>query len=135
MKLNVIIPCYNESPVIIEAAKEISKELEYIKMASKISDYEIIFIDDGSKDNTWDLIKKISGQHIHGIKLSRNVGHQNALWAGYEYSQNKCDMVISIDADLQQESSVERCMYRSWKHLANHIFVIIAVGKKNINRF
>ena len=104
MKLNVIIPCYNESPVIIEAAKEISKELEYIKMASKISDYEIIFIDDGSKDNTWDLIKKISGQHIHGIKLSRNVGHQNALWAGYEYSQNKCDMVISIDADLQQDT-------------------------------
>ena len=64
MKLNVIIPCYNESLVIIEAAQEISNELENIKLASKITDYEIIFIDDGSKDNTWDLIKKISGQHI-----------------------------------------------------------------------
>ncbi len=106
MKLNVVIPCYNESEVITVTVKEILKELENIKYSDKITDYEIVLIDDGSKDNTWEIIENLGDNKVRGLKLSTNVGHQNALWAGYDYSQYNCDMVISIDADLQQDVRV-----------------------------
>ncbi len=103
MKLNVVIPCYNESEVISVTVKEVLNELENLRFLNKITDYEIMLIDDGSKDNTWEIIENLSNDKIRGLKLSTNVGHQNALWAGYDYSQHNCDMVISIDADLQQD--------------------------------
>lgn len=106
MKLNIVIPCCNESQVILITVKEILRELESIKFQNKITKYEIILIDDGSKDNTWEIIENLSNVTIRGLKLSKNVGHQNALWAGYDYSQENCDMVVSIDADLQQDVKV-----------------------------
>ena len=103
MKLNVIIPCYNESQSIPMMVQEITNELESIKNSGRIVSYEIILIDDGSEDNTWQIIESLSCISIRGLKLSKNVGHQKALWAGYNYSRNNCDMVVSIDADLQQD--------------------------------
>lgn len=103
MKLIVVIPCYNEELVIKKTANVISCILEHIKDDGKITEYEIVFVDDGSSDKTWKFIEEFNSTTIRGLKLSRNVGHQGALWAGYEYAQDKCDMVISIDADLQQD--------------------------------
>lgn len=103
MKLIVVIPCYNEEAVVSKTANVISSILENLRILGKITEYEIVFVDDGSKDNTWGVIEELKNPFVHGLKLSHNVGHQKALWAGYEYSQNKCDMVISIDADLQQD--------------------------------
>lgn len=103
MKLIIVIPCYNEEQNIKRTTSEILKVLENIKATGKISEYEITYVDDGSTDMTWSIIEKLSCDVLHGLKLSHNVGHQNALWAGYEYVQDKCDMVVSIDADLQQD--------------------------------
>ena len=103
MKLIVVIPCYNEEQNIKRTTSEILKVLENIKSIGKISEYEMTYVDDGSTDMTWSIIEELSCDVVHGLKLSHNVGHQNALWAGYEYAQDKCDIVVSIDADLQQD--------------------------------
>lgn len=103
MKLIVVIPCYNEEQNIKRTTSEILKVLENIKSIGKISEYEMTYVDDGSTDMTWSIIEELSCNVVHGLKLSHNVGHQNALWAGYEYAQDKCDIVVSIDADLQQD--------------------------------
>lgn len=121
MKLNIVIPCYNESEVISVTVREILKELENIKSHNKITGYEIILIDDGSKDNTWEIIENLSNSTIRGLKLSKNVGHQNALWAGYNYSQDNCDLIVSIDADLQQDIKVISKMVD--KYLEGHEIV------------
>ena len=107
IKLNIIIPCYNESAILQDTADVVLHELNMLRTTKRISDYEIIFIDDGSKDNTWKIIENICAKHCNfrGLKLLKNVGHQKALWAGYEYSVTRCDAVISIDADMQQDVS------------------------------
>lgn len=110
MKIIVILPCYNEEQIIKKTADVIQNILKNIKLKSKITNYEILFIDDGSNDNTWRIIEELTSDTIHGLKLSCNVGHQNALWAGYEYAQDKCDMMISIDADLQQDPNAIELM-------------------------
>ena len=107
IKLNIIIPCYNESAVLNDTADIVLHELSKIKSTRKISDFEIIFVDDGSKDDTWKIIESLCSKNrsFRGLKLLNNVGHQKALWAGYEFSANICDAIISIDADLQQDVS------------------------------
>ena len=107
IKLNIIIPCYNESAILQDTADVVLHELNMLRTTKRISDYEIIFIDDGSKDNTWKIIENICAKHCNfrGLKLLNNVGHQKALWAGYEYSVTRCDAIISIDADMQQDVS------------------------------
>lgn len=95
-KLDIIVPCFNEEKNINIF---IQKLLEVIK---KINiNYEIIFVDDGSHDKTWELITNLSkkNQNIKGIKLSRNFGHQSALKAGIDYATG--DYIFSLDADLQ----------------------------------
>lgn len=112
IKLNIIIPCYNESAILQDTADVVLQELNMLRTTKKISDFEIIFIDDGSKDNTWKIIENICAKHCNfrGLKLLNNVGHQKALWAGYEFSVTSCDAVISIDADLQQDVSAIKHM-------------------------
>ena len=107
IKFNIIIPCYNESAILQDTADVVLQELNMLRTTKRISDFEIIFIDDGSKDNTWKIIENICAKHrnFRGLKLLNNVGHQKALWAGYEYSVTRCDAVISIDADMQQDVS------------------------------
>jgi glycosyltransferase involved in cell wall biosynthesis len=109
--LALVLPCYNEELVLDETSIRLSVVLQKLAESRKISSESyILFVDDGSKDKTWEKITKLSmnTRSIKGIKLSKNQGHQNALLAGMEYTADKCDCLISLDADLQQdENSIE----------------------------
>ena len=105
-KLYIVIPCYNEEEVLDETKKELKTKMENLIKEKKISpDSRVIFINDGSKDNTWNLIQKFYEEDklFGGINLSRNRGHQNALLAGILTVKEDADIVISMDADLQDD--------------------------------
>jgi glycosyltransferase involved in cell wall biosynthesis len=107
--LYLVIPCYNEESVLRETAKRLNKKIQEMILNNYISDdSKIMFIDDGSKDTTWSIIEdlNISDNIFIGLKLSRNRGHQNALLAGLMNSKEYADMVISLDADLQDDINV-----------------------------
>ena len=100
------IPCYNEQEVLPETSKQLREKVNSLINSGKISDKSrIVFINDGSADNTWQIISELhsSDKIFQGIKLSRNKGHQNALLAGLMTLRDKCDAVISLDADLQDD--------------------------------
>ena len=99
--LAIVIPCFNEEEVLNKTYIEIEKLIKKLISSRSFA----LFVDDGSFDNTWELIKKfsINNNSIHGIKLSKNEGHQNALLAGMRHVASKCDCMVSIDADLQQD--------------------------------
>ena len=104
--LYVVIPCYNEELVLEETTKRLKEKLEKMISDKLISNKsKVMYVNDGSKDKTWDLIKKIheSDSLFTGITLSRNRGHQNALLAGLMTAKEKADIVISMDADLQDD--------------------------------
>ena len=85
MTLYLVIPCYNEQEVLHETARQLKEKMESLKSRNMISDKSrIVFVNDGSKDNTWQIIEELhqSDSIFRGIKLSRNKGHQNALMAG-----------------------------------------------------
>ena len=116
--LYLVIPCYNEQEVLPETAKRLKEKLnEMILSGSVSSDSRIVFVDDGSKDKTWELIVGLHEQDdlFSGIKLSRNKGHQNALLAGLMTVKDKADMVISMDADLQDDINVVDQMVERYK--------------------
>ena len=101
----MIIPCYNEELVLHETTRQLTRVLDDLQEKNHIDEWEIVYADDGSKDSTWSLIEaqnKLDAR-VHGIKLAHNVGHQFALWAGYEFAVDKADAVISMDADLQHD--------------------------------
>ncbi|XJZ26777.1 glycosyltransferase family 2 protein [Bacillota bacterium Lsc_1132] len=104
--LTIVVPCYNEEEVLPETMSELSDLLIDMVNEKLISERsKILFVDDGSKDGTWDLIYKegLHNEHVRGLKLSRNVGHQNALLAGLFTAKDTSDCVITIDADLQDD--------------------------------
>ncbi len=105
--LSIIVPCYNEEKVLNETKNRLLKVLVNLIAKEKISRSSfIVFIDDGSSDNTWNIIEAFSNsKYIKGIKLTRNQGHQNAILAGMEFVQDRCDCLVSIDADLQQDET------------------------------
>lgn len=105
-KLYLAIPCYNEEEVLRDSAEKLLNKYDNMMAEGKItSDSKIVFIDDGSKDKTWSIIKELHNENpvFQGIKLSRNRGHQNALLCGLMTLKDKADAVISIDADLQDD--------------------------------
>lgn len=104
--LYLIVPCFNEEKVLPITSKFFLDELSFLINKGAInSESRIVFIDDGSSDNTWNIISELSQKHelIQGIQQSRNRGHQNAVIAGLLDSVNKCDMCISIDCDGQDD--------------------------------
>lgn len=105
MKLNIVVPCYNEEAVLQETTKQLSALIDSLIEKGKIKACDIVYVDDGSHDTTWALIEHLQAEnkYVHGLKLAHNVGHQNALWAGMEWSDGKCDAMVSIDADLQHD--------------------------------
>ncbi|WP_233862460.1 glycosyltransferase family 2 protein [Paraburkholderia adhaesiva] len=103
-RIAIVVPCYNEEAVLEETMRVLQNELNRLIEAEKISsDSRIYFVDDGSRDRTWQVIDAIvqRGGPAIGIKLSRNRGHQNALLAGMWLAEG--DAIISIDADLQDD--------------------------------
>lgn len=104
--LYIVIPCYNEEEVLPITAPEFSAKIEELIQLEKIStESKILFVDDGSKDNTWKLIQKFSreNQVFRGIRQSRNRGHQNAVLAGLMEAKELADITISIDCDGQDD--------------------------------
>ncbi len=108
MKLGIVIPCYNEEEVLAETKKHIEELINKMIEEKEISKNSFIcFVDDGSKDKTWELIEEFSknSPNFKGIKLSRNFGHQNALIAGLMQLKDSVDALISMDADLPDDIS------------------------------
>ncbi len=107
--LYVVLPCYNEEEVLEESAKQLKNKLNtLVKNGSISKKSKIMFVDDGSKDKTWEMIREFSEKDkiFAGVKLSRNRGHQNALLAGLMVAKEKAQIVISMDADLQDDINV-----------------------------
>ena len=104
--LYIVVPCYNEEQVLPITAPEFAAKLSSLEAAGKIShDSRVLFVDDGSKDSTWEIISRLASENaaLTGIRLSRNRGHQNALLAGLMEAKDKCDITISIDCDGQDD--------------------------------
>lgn len=109
--LTIVVPCFNEEDVLLETSKQLSKMMKKLIEDSLVSEEsKILFVDDGSKDRTWELIEQESmvNRLVTGLKLAKNVGHQNALIAGLETANKKSDCVVSIDADLQDDINIIR---------------------------
>ncbi len=107
--LYITVPCYNEEAVLPETSKRLKEKVNSLIQSEMVSeDSRIVFIDDGSKDKTWEIISDLcsSDKLFSGIKLAHNRGHQNALLAGLMTAKEYADMVISMDADLQDDINV-----------------------------
>ena len=104
--LFLVLPCYNEEAVLPATAKTLRQKIRALAEAGRIDpESRIVFVDDGSKDRTWELIERLHTEDdlFRGIALSRNRGHQNALLAGLMTVKDECDAVITMDADLQDD--------------------------------
>ena len=103
----LVVPCYNEEEALPETARQLMQKLNTLKSAHRITERSrVMFVDDGSKDRTWELIASLHAESpdtFDGLKLSRNEGHQKALLAGLMESRQLCDAAISLDADLQDD--------------------------------
>ena len=105
-KLYMVIPCYNEEEVLPETSKRLREKINSLTEKGKIDkESRIVFVNDGSKDKTWEIIKTLHEEDpvFSGINLTRNRGHQNALLAGLMTVMDYADMAISMDADLQDD--------------------------------
>ena len=105
-KLYIVIPCYNEEEMLPITAKALLEKMQDLVSEEKIHpDSKVMFVDDGSKDKTWEIITKLHSAipYFTGVKLSRNKGHQNALLAGMNTAVKYADIIISMDADLQDD--------------------------------
>ncbi len=105
-RLFVVVPCYNEEEVLPETAARLKSKMDWLISRGRIApDSRVVFVNDGSKDRTWELISSLHAETplFRGISLTRNRGHQNALLAGLMTVKGEADMVISMDADLQDD--------------------------------
>ena len=104
--LSIVVPCYKEEEVLNETTSRLTSVLEELIEESKISpDSFTLYVNDGSTDNTWPIISQLhtTNHYVRGVNLACNVGHQNALWAGLTVAVEHADMIVSIDADLQDD--------------------------------
>ena len=110
--LYMVVPCYNEQEVLPETSKRLLEKLQSLVLKNKIADNSrIMFVNDGSKDQTWSMIKGLCEENsvFAGVNLSRNRGHQNALLAGMATAVKYADMIVTMDADLQDDiNAVDR---------------------------
>lgn len=132
--LYVVIPCYNEEEVLQETTKQLKEKLEKLIKNKDISEKsKVMYVNDGSKDKTWELIKKISEKEklFTGITLSRNRGHQNALLGGLMTAKNYADIVISMDADLQDDINAMDEMIKKYKEGNDIVYGVRSARKKD----
>ena len=116
-RLYIVIPCYNEQEVLPITAPMFLEKIKGLAAAGKISgDSRVLFVNDGSRDNTWDIISGLARQdeHFIGISQSRNRGHQNAVLAGLMEAKDRCDITISIDCDGQDDINAMDAMVDAW---------------------
>lgn len=134
MKLYLVIPCYNEEAVLRETTKQLKIKMEALIKDKKISkDSRVMYVNDGSKDKTWELIEDIHKENkmFVGLKLSRNRGHQNALVAGLLTAKEYADVVISMDADLQDDINAIDEMLEKYNDGADIVYGVRSSRKKD----
>lgn len=127
IKLAFILPCYNESEIISDSALELNTLRERLILQNKVSeDSAIVFVNDGSTDETWNLITKLhkGNARICGINLRKNVGHQNAIYAGMMELYRDFDAIVTIDADLQDDLNVIDTMLLEYINGADIVYAV-----------
>ena len=132
--LYVVIPCYNEEEVLDETTKQLKEKMTKLISSKEISDKsKVMYINDGSKDKTWEIIKKINKNEklFTGITLSRNRGHQNALLGGLMTAKNYADIIISMDADLQDDINAIDEMIKKYKEGNDIVYGVRSARKKD----
>ena len=135
-RLYIVIPCYNEEAVLPITAPLFRDKLLSLSSQGKISpDSRVLFVNDGSRDNTWNLICQLAKEdaHFKGICLSRNRGHQNALLAGLMEAKDKCDITISIDCDGQDDMNAMDAMVDEYLSGAEIVYGVR--GKRDTDTF
>lgn len=130
--LYVVIPCYNEEEVLPVTTEKLTEKLNKMIKDNLISeDSKIMYVNDGSKDKTWELIEKFnkSSKFVTGVNLSRNRGHQNALLAGLMTAKEYADIVISMDADLQDDINVMDKMVKEYENGCDIVYGVRSARK------
>ena len=118
--LYIVVPCYNEEEVLPETARRLGDKLRGLMAAGKISPKSrVLFVNDGSRDGTWGVISRLHAADplFSGVDLSRNRGHQNALLAGLMTARDRCDMAVSMDADLQDDVDAVDAMVEKYSEV------------------
>ena len=132
--LYIVIPCYNEEEVLNETIKVLSNKMKELIKKKIISEKsKVMFVNDGSKDNTWNIIKNIvkKDSTFTGISLSRNKGHQNALVAGLLTAKQYADIIISMDADLQDDVNAINEMIEKYYEGCQIVYGVRSSRKKD----
>ena len=132
--LYIVVPCYNEEEVLPETARRLKAKLEGLIDAGTISpESRALFVNDGSRDKTWSIIQALhrSDARFSGVNLSRNRGHQNALLAGLMTAKDRCDMAISMDADLQDDVDAVDAMVDNFHAGCEIVYGVRSARKKD----
>lgn len=123
--LYIVVPCYNEEEALETSAGRLLEKLHELKGRQIIAEESrIVFVDDGSRDRTWELIKGLyeRNEEIKGLRFAHNRGHQNAILAGMMYARKFCDFAITIDADLQQDINAMEDFIREYEKGSEIVF-------------
>jgi len=132
--LYVVIPCYNEEEVLDETTRQLKEKMTKLINSKEISEKsKVMYVNDGSKDKTWEIIKKINKKEklFTGVTLSRNRGHQNALLGGLMTAKNYADIIISMDADLQDDINAMDEMIKKYKEGNDIVYGVRSARKKD----
>lgn len=132
--LYVVVPCYNEEEVLYVTTEKLTEKLEKMIKDNLINkNSKIMYVNDGSKDNTWKIISELNKKNkfVTGVNLSRNRGHQNALLAGLMTAKNYADMVISMDADLQDDINIMDQMVNNYNDGSDIVYGVRSSRKKD----
>ena len=132
--LYIVVPCYNEEAVLPETGRRLREKLEKLIAAGKISPRSrVLLVNDGSRDKTWELICQLhrTCPLFSGVDLSRNRGHQNALLAGLMTAKDRCDMAISMDADLQDDIDAVDAMVEQYYAGSDVVYGVRSARKKD----
>lgn len=132
--LYIVVPCYNEEAVLPETAGRLKDKLSALIKAGKISQKSrALFVNDGSKDRTWEIVEGLHREDpaFSGVNLTRNRGHQNALLAGLMTAKDRCDAVISMDADLQDDIDAVDAMVEKFCSGCDIVYGVRSSRKKD----
>ncbi len=132
--LYLVVPCYNEEEVLPETSRRLLEKLDAMEREGLIAEKSrILFVNDGSKDKTWEIITRLHEENpvFCGLCLSRNKGHQNALVAGLMTAKEHADIVISLDADLQDDVNAVEAMVREYQAGHDIVYGVRSSRKKD----